>query len=359
MFQIVFTKIYESALAGDTHSQFLLGSQLDRVGQIKLSRISLFHPDYFRQSEHIQAAQWFRLAAEKGHAGAQYLFGRYNKMGLGVVIDTNESDKYIKMAAAQGHPEALLECGEFKKAAEQGNTQALYELSAMYWSKPHYPEKKEEYEKNTAEGYAYCLAAIHFGCSDALEFQVMFELRGADKEMADQRAYEIIKEFDHTNAAREEARKAEEAKALEEFKKTVILAENGCSDAQFKLGTLYANGIADGKNGEQWLKSTSRNLAIKWLVKAAESGHELAAHGLGLCYLFYIAPNINLMESYSWFSIAGETTEDSLIYKSLLDTELNVAQIKRARERAEELKNALDRQKRGLSNSDSIWIPKV
>jgi hypothetical protein len=220
------------------------------------------------------------------------------------------------------------------------------------------PEKEEAYEEHTAEGYAYCLAAIHFGCSEALEFQVMFEVRGGDKEMADQRAYEIINEFDHNNAAREEARKAEEAKALEEFKRTMTLAENGCSDAQFKLGTLYANGIADGKNGEQWLKSNSRNSAIKWLLKAAESGHELAAHGLGLCYLFHRAPNINLIESYSWFSIAGAATEDSMIYKSLLDAELSLAQIESAQARAEELKNAFDRHKRELSNPDSIWMPK-
>lgn len=359
MFQIVFKNIYASALGGDTQCQFLLGSQLDRAGQIKLSRISLFQSDYFRQSEHIQAVHWLRLAAENGHAGAQYLLGRYYRMGLGVSVDKRESEKNVKLAAAQRHVEALLECGEFKKAAEEGSTQALYELSATYWSKPLMPGRKAEYDQNTAEGYAYCLAAIHFGCSEALEFQAMFEMRGGMKEMADQRAYEIIKEFDRINAAKEEARVAEEVKTLEEFKNTVVLAENGCGDAQFKLGTLYANGIADGKNEEQWLKSTSRNLAIMWLVKAAESGHELAAHGLGLCYFFNRAPSFSLIESYSWFSIASASTKDSSVYKSFLDAELNVAQIESARKRTEELENALDRKMRGLSISESIWIPKV
>ena len=60
------------------------------------------------------AAEWFRKAAEQGHAPAQYNLGTLYECGLGVPQDYVEAVKW------------------FRKAAEQGLAEAQYNLGASY-----------------------------------------------------------------------------------------------------------------------------------------------------------------------------------------------------------------------------------
>ena len=83
----------------------------------------------------------FQQAAEHGHAAAQYELGVAYSLGLGIEQNNEESMKWYRKAAEQGHEEAigfLEELGErvpagsedgaekwYLKAAEQGNEEAI------------------------------------------------------------------------------------------------------------------------------------------------------------------------------------------------------------------------------------------
>lgn len=54
-----------------------------------------------------EAAKWFRLAANQGHAKAQSTLGWLYLNGIGVTQDYIEALKWNKLAAAQGNPQAF------------------------------------------------------------------------------------------------------------------------------------------------------------------------------------------------------------------------------------------------------------
>ena len=58
------------------------------------------------------SAKWYKMAAEQGHAGAQYMLGEcyYTQMG-GVSKNFSEAFKWYTLAAMQGHAEAQASLG--------------------------------------------------------------------------------------------------------------------------------------------------------------------------------------------------------------------------------------------------------
>jgi TPR repeat protein len=60
-----------------------------------------------------QAAKWYRMAAEQGHADAQYNLGvLYDRGdGRGIAQDFQEAAKWYRMAAIQGNAEAQFNLG--------------------------------------------------------------------------------------------------------------------------------------------------------------------------------------------------------------------------------------------------------
>jgi hypothetical protein len=73
-------------------------------------------------------------------------------------------------------------------------------------------------------------------------------------------------------------------------------AENGDSDAQYKLGLLYLTG-----NGA--LQDFAE--AAKWLRLAAEQGYALAQYELGLIYRSGYGLAIDQVQSYVWLNLAA------------------------------------------------------
>ena len=54
-----------------------------------------------------QAAEWYRKAAEQGDAGAQFNLGHLYYDGQGVPQDYGEAVRWFRLAAAQGQEEAV------------------------------------------------------------------------------------------------------------------------------------------------------------------------------------------------------------------------------------------------------------
>jgi uncharacterized protein len=66
----------------------------------------LYDEGFGVQKDAKQAAYYYRLAAEKGNADAQYSLGLSYAKGSGVRKDNAEAAKWLKLAAKQGNPKA-------------------------------------------------------------------------------------------------------------------------------------------------------------------------------------------------------------------------------------------------------------
>ena len=62
--------------------------------------------------DHVEAARWYRLAAEQGHRSAQHSLGYMYDIGKGVPQDAAEAVRWYRLAAEQGRPEAQLTLGD-------------------------------------------------------------------------------------------------------------------------------------------------------------------------------------------------------------------------------------------------------
>ena len=67
------------------------------------------------EQDFVEAANWYKIAAEQGHARSQHNLACMHEKGQGVFRDCAEAAKWYRMAAEQGH------------AGSQNNLGALYE----------------------------------------------------------------------------------------------------------------------------------------------------------------------------------------------------------------------------------------
>ena len=58
------------------------------------------------REDHAEAVRWYRLAADQGHANAQYVLGIRYENGSGVRRDRVEAARWYRLAADQGHEDA-------------------------------------------------------------------------------------------------------------------------------------------------------------------------------------------------------------------------------------------------------------
>jgi TPR repeat protein len=117
---------------------------------------------------YVEAAKWFRLAAEQGHAKAQRRIGAMYYEGEGVPQDYVETVKWYRLAADQGHAGAQFRLGELYDpdqgprgiqqdvqntekwwilAADQGHAGAQFNLGVMYEHGPR-PDREVSRARN-------------------------------------------------------------------------------------------------------------------------------------------------------------------------------------------------------------------
>ena len=127
--------------------------------------------------DYVEAARLYRLAAEQGHADAQYNLGCLFKNGQGVAQDDVEAMRWYRLAAEQGLAKAQVLLGLgfnygrgvkqdyveaarwFRLAAEQGNAHAQYllgvKLSNGQGVKKDYVEAARLYRLAAEQGYVH------------------------------------------------------------------------------------------------------------------------------------------------------------------------------------------------------------
>ncbi len=133
---------------------------------------------YYSSKNYVEAAKWYRKAAERDVARAQFNLGVLYEEGKGVKLDYVEAVKWYRKAAEQGDVRAQNNLGNmyrngygvkldndeavkwYRKAAEKGHVSAQYNLGAMY-------ENGEGVGQDKAEAVMWYRKAAEQGDVDA------------------------------------------------------------------------------------------------------------------------------------------------------------------------------------------------
>ena len=213
------------AEAGYAEAQYLLGEVL-YIGEGNMPpwfrKRTVFDPE--DEAEEAEAAEWFRLAAEQGHSGAQYMLGRMYYHGHGVPKDDAEATKWILHAAEQEHPEAQHFLGGMYRWGEGGLSEDYAEAGKWY--------------QRAIKGYN--LAAEQ---GDAAGW------------------YGLGRMYLYGDGVPRHTGKA--------VKWLTLAAEQGIADAQFELGWLYQK----GEGGLPYYPTPDYAEAGKWYTCASNQGH--------------------------------------------------------------------------------------
>ncbi len=231
-----------------------------------------------------KAIEYYRKAAEQGHAGAQYQLGWLYTVGLGVPQDYAEGFKW------------------YSKSAEQGNLEAKFSLGEIYYYGRGVPQ-------NYAEAFKwYIKSSIQGGYNVQYKIGLMYyHGQGVPQDFTKAAEwYRKAAKQDHVKAQFTLGRMYEDgrgvpedlSKAAEWYRKA---AEQGHIKAQFMLGVMYENGYGVPKDLTK---------SAEWYLKAAEQGHVFAQYILGDRYYHGQGVPKDLTKAVKWYRKAAEQGQD-------------------------------------------------
>jgi TPR repeat protein len=216
-------------------------------------------------NDHVEAAKWFRKAAEQGLATAQCNLGQmyFNGYYLPIPKDEAEAVKW------------------FRKAAEQGNAKAQKLLGDAYASAGGVP-------KDAVEAVKWYRKAAEQG-DPSYQCNLAFVLEYGVDEIRN------------------------EAEAVDWYRKA---ADQGDAQGQINLAHIYYRGKYVPKNLTE---------AVNWYRKAAEQGDDLGQTRIAEMYSKGEGVPKNYIEAYKWWNIASASGE--LFAKSAAEKRDEIAKI--------------------------------
>ena len=293
-----------SALEGDPTAQYGLGEQY-RNGM----RMRQYYP---------KALQWYRRAAEQGHAGAQCRLGEFHYHHPLTLdgLDYTKAVEWYRRAAEQGHAEAqgglagLYLRGKgvkqdytegvkwLRRAAEQG-------LVLAYVCLGHCSRDGEGVRKNPAEaaewyrraaerdhaGAQYCLGLLYergHGIAQDLSEAARWHQKAAEQDEV-LAQYRLAGLYGMGKGVRKDS-----AEAAKWYRRA---AEQGHPASQYWLGSLYEK----GKGVIQ-----DRAEAVRWYRRAAEQDHVTSQYWLGSLYEKGEGVKRNRVKAAKWYRRAAE-----------------------------------------------------
>eukprot|EP00729_Bicosta_minor_P032465 gene32465-biopygen20867 len=209
------------------------------------------------KQDHVEAAKWFRKAAEAGYAAAQYNLGLMYGTGKGVEQDHVEAVKW------------------FRKSAEAGHAMAQNNLGAVYRDgdgvDQDHVEAAKWFRKAAEAGFAMAQCSLGFA-------------------------------YDKGNGVEQD-----HVEAVKWLRKA---AEAGNAIAQCNLGYMYRNGEGVEQDHVE---------AAKWYRKSAEAGFAQAQCTLGAKYFIGEGMKQDYVEAVKWFQlVATQGFERAVIVLDLL-----------------------------------------
>ena len=231
----------------------------------------------------VEAAEWYRKAADQNDLDAQYKLGVCYEKGEGVGKDLKEAAKWYRKAAEKGIVEAQIALGAcyengrglppnckeavnwYRKAADRKNPEAQYRLGSCF-------ENRKEVRSEDKAAIWYRRAAENGHAGAQYKIAQFYETgKGVEKNMNE---------------------------AISWYSKS---AEQGNLDAQLRLGNYYSK--ADSKG-----TSLDMATAIRWYAKAAEQGYQDADlfDVIGSFYEDGKYVKQDLKKAFDWYRKAAE-----------------------------------------------------
>jgi uncharacterized protein len=246
---------------------------------LSLAEISTKASQALQAKDYASAMAYYRMAADKGDAQAQYDIGLLYSNGMGVSRDDKIAFQWFHVAAAQGHVASITWLGVMyasgrgvqqdyiesmkwnKKAAELGSPHAQHNLGLMYYFGQAVPV-------NTSEAMRWFRQSAEQGFAKAqLSLGLMYKGKGPQQNYA-----EAMKWFQSS-------------------------ADQGLAAAQFELGSMYVLAIGIPLNIAE---------GAKWILKSAEQGDARAEFYLGLMYSTGVGVSQDDDKAVDWFEKAAE-----------------------------------------------------
>jgi TPR repeat protein len=284
-----------AAQQNDLEAAFLLG-KAHEIGQFcekslikALNWYAKAAPSYYEAKQRIYEIAGMGLP--KGHPEAQFIMGclHYSDPHK----DKREAANWFKKAALQEHLESLFRLGMmclkgegidqspsqaafyWEKAGRKGHTNSQYQLGKLYITDQcnilqNWLQGIEWLKKASEQGHPEALQDLRF-----INDNHLHKLNEEENIVVDAEAF--FKKADSfyalANQEREVNKKEElQGKAHDLYTK---LAKQGYSDAQFKLGLIYRDGITVKKD---------LGYAKSLFIQSAEQGHIQAQYELGKIY---------------------------------------------------------------------------
>lgn len=258
-----------------------------------------------------EAARLLRLAADRGHAEAQYNLGNAYANGEGVPVDYAETARWLSAAAEQGHEKAKANLGNrdfWTKAAASGDSEALYRLGNAYVQFPPVDHRRAVSSWKAAADKGHVGARYNLGLA-------YLNGMGVKKDHSETfRLWSAAAEAGHLKAQAGLALLYYEGwgvqKSSSEYLRWITrAAKGGDLESQYNLGMSYLKGEGSPKDPGK---------ALHWLLSAANHGHVDASFNLGALALetskglsdAKLASDL-LMLSYQFFIVASELDPDT------------------------------------------------
>ena len=212
----------------------------------------------FNKEKYEEAVKWFRKAAEQGNSQAQYHLGWCYEYGFGVSKDEVQAVKWYHKAAEQEDADVIELIKLSSEVLVHADAEICFRLGEEAVNKEKYEEAVKWYRKAAEQGDADAQCNLGWCYEHG---------RGISKD---------------------------EVQAVKWYRKA---AEQGNSQAQCYLGWCYQYGSGISKDEVQ---------AVKWYRKAAEQGNSQAQCNLGWCYEYGSGVSKDEVEAVKWYRKAAE-----------------------------------------------------
>jgi uncharacterized protein len=245
----------------------------DAEGQCRLA--SLYKSGLF---DFEKAAFWYRRAAEQGHPEAQCKLGFLYRSGRGVAKDDAEGARWYEKAAAQGYVEAQLNLG---RCYLYGEGVARSAQDAIKWL--------TRAAKGGEDAAAYLLGCVLVE-GKLVPQDISMGLHWLER-VGDHATTEAVTIGDLVAPAADDLNRNSGVNALytlgqiyrqgklvggdlrRAFGYYLRAAKLGDSESQFAAGMMLFEGVGTQKDVRE---------AARWLLTAAQQGHEGAKHNFGI-----------------------------------------------------------------------------
>ena len=300
----------------DVNKNKLLSEYETEIDKLSVREMYSKGFERWESGQYVEAANWFRQAADQGYSTAQINLGAMYFAGKGVKQDYAKAVELARKAADQGDIEGIGFLGAmyfagkgvkqdytkavdlYKKAVEQGDATSLLLLAVMY-------DNGKGVDRNDVKAFELYRKAVDrgvFGAEIALgsmynfgegvdqDYTKAFELYSTGVERGSPGAGVFLGDMYKYGEGVDQ----NYTKAVNLYRQEV---DQGFLSAFYDLGLMYL----DGKGVEQDYAK-----AIELFRKAAEQQHAKAQFVLGVMYLRGDGVKQNDITASHWFRLAAE-----------------------------------------------------